>query len=119
MVAAWFYVYLRWGFSVLLVIDPKAGRPSMGEAFKGSWRMTRGGSTIGSLFVLGIMVTLILIFSLACFVLPASIWQWAPPSGHESALAMLPLPPHGRAISVFSTSFLVASPKCTRAELLP
>lgn len=70
MIAAWFFVYLRWGFSVMLVIDPKAGRPSMGEAFKGSWRMTRGGSTIGSLFVLGIMAALILVFSFACFVLP-------------------------------------------------
>ena len=70
MLATWIFLYLRWGFSVLLVIDPKAGRPPIGEAFSGSWRMTRGITTWFSLGVLGFLGTLILIFSFACLVLP-------------------------------------------------
>ncbi|MEE2680905.1 MAG: hypothetical protein VX641_00875 [Planctomycetota bacterium] len=67
----WFSFYVRLGYSTTLVIDPKAGRPSMREAFRGSWRMTRGLATFGSLVALGFLVSMIILFSVLMCVLPA------------------------------------------------
>ncbi len=62
------YFYLRLGFTNLIVIDPRCGRPSLVDCFKGSWAATRGWPTVGSLFVLGVILVLITaLTAIMCF----------------------------------------------------
>ena len=64
---AW-YFYLRLGFTNFIVLDPCTQRPPLFECFKISWEATRGWSTVGSLFLIGICCIVIsIITALMCF----------------------------------------------------
>ena len=64
---AW-YFYLRLGFTNFIVLDPRTQRPPLFECFKISWEATRGWSTVGSLFLIGICCIVIsIITALMCF----------------------------------------------------